>query len=71
MRKINKVMFTKYEAEFVSKALEQPKAGPRISGPLVLVHTYLNWDWWSFVYQRCIQRMHGSNYFKVISNRET
>ena len=32
MRKTNTVIFTKYQANFLSKAFNQTKAGPRSSG---------------------------------------
>ena len=37
MRKTNKIMFTKYWANFLSKALKQAKAGPRSLGTPFLV----------------------------------
>ena len=37
MRKTNTAMFTKYWANFLSKALKQTKAGPRSSGTTFLV----------------------------------
>ena len=39
MRKTNTAMFTKYYANFLSKALEQIKAGPRSLGTPFLVIT--------------------------------
>ena len=36
--RINTVMFTKYPANFLSKALKQTKAGPPSSGPPFLVN---------------------------------
>ena len=38
MRETNTVMFTKCQAECLSNALKQTKAGPRSSGPLFLVY---------------------------------
>ena len=42
MRKTNTAMFTKYEANFLSKAPKQTKAGPRSSGTPFLVCIYFD-----------------------------
>ena len=42
MRKNNVVMFTKYQANFLSVALKQPKPGSRNSGTPVLVEDRIN-----------------------------